>query len=225
MQTLVDLVPVATDMPAVPAEDDDGNAIEVAYDPNGTAAALVFKTISDQYGKYSVVKVVRGKIKSDMSLVQRDDRQHREARPPVCHEGQEGRGGRRKSAAATSAPSARWIRSRPATPSASRKTYVKSAPMAFAPALLQPSHRPQDEAGDREARHRVSTSSTRRIRPSASSTTPRRTRPSSPAPAISRSTCCAPSSRAASASTAELSAPRSGLPREDPRHRAQAGPL
>ena len=68
MQTIVDLVPVATDMPAVPAEDDDGNAIEVAYDPNGTAAALVFKTISDQYGKYSVVKVVRGKIKSDMSL-------------------------------------------------------------------------------------------------------------------------------------------------------------
>ena len=68
MQTIVDLVPVATDMPAVPAEDDDGNAIEVAYDPNGTAAALVFKTISDQYGKYSAVKVVRGKIKSDMSL-------------------------------------------------------------------------------------------------------------------------------------------------------------
>ena len=35
MQTILDLVPVATDMPAEAAEDDDGNAIEVAYDPNG----------------------------------------------------------------------------------------------------------------------------------------------------------------------------------------------
>ena len=68
MQTIVDLVPVATDMPAVAAEDDDGNAIEVAYDPNGTTAAFVFKTISDQYGKFSMIKVVRGKVTSDMSL-------------------------------------------------------------------------------------------------------------------------------------------------------------
>ncbi|MBE6939985.1 MAG: elongation factor G [Ruminococcaceae bacterium] len=68
MQTIVDLVPVATDMPAEAAEDDDGNAVEVAYDPNGTTAAIVFKTISDQYGKYSMVKVVRGKVTSDMAL-------------------------------------------------------------------------------------------------------------------------------------------------------------
>ena len=68
MQTIVDLVPVATDMPAEAAEDDDGNAIEVAYDPNGTTAAFVFKTISDQYGKYSMIKVIRGKVTGDMSL-------------------------------------------------------------------------------------------------------------------------------------------------------------
>ena len=65
---IVDLVPVATDMPAEAAEDDDGNAIEVAYDPNGPTAAFVFKTISDQYGKYSMIKVVRGKVTSDMAL-------------------------------------------------------------------------------------------------------------------------------------------------------------
>ena len=68
MQTIVDLVPVATDMPAEAAEDDDGNPIEVAYDPNGTTAAFVFKTISDQYGKYSMIKVIRGKVTGDMSL-------------------------------------------------------------------------------------------------------------------------------------------------------------
>ena len=50
------------------AEDDDGNAIEVAYDPNGPTAAFVFKTISDQYGKFSMIKVIRGKVTSDMSL-------------------------------------------------------------------------------------------------------------------------------------------------------------
>ena len=68
MQTIVDLVPVATDMPAEAAEDDDGNAIEVAHDPNGSAAAFVFKTISDQYGKFSMIKVIRGKVTGDMSL-------------------------------------------------------------------------------------------------------------------------------------------------------------
>ena len=68
MQTVLDLVPVATDMPAEAAEDDDGNAIEVAYDPNGPTAAFVFKTISDQYGKFSMIKVIRGKVTSDMSL-------------------------------------------------------------------------------------------------------------------------------------------------------------
>ena len=68
MQTIVDLVPVATDMPAEAAEDDDGNDIEVAFDPNGPTAAIVFKTISDQYGKFSMIKVIRGKVTGDMSL-------------------------------------------------------------------------------------------------------------------------------------------------------------
>ena len=68
MQTVLDLVPIATDMDAEAAKDDDGKDIEVAFDENGATAAIVFKTISDQYGKYSLVKVVRGKITSDMSL-------------------------------------------------------------------------------------------------------------------------------------------------------------
>lgn len=68
MQTVLDLVPIATDMDAETAKDDDGKDIEVAFDENGATAAIVFKTISDQYGKYSLVKVVRGKITSDMSL-------------------------------------------------------------------------------------------------------------------------------------------------------------
>ena len=68
MQTIIDLVPIATDMDAEAAKDDDGKDIEVAHDENGATAAIVFKTISDQYGKYSLIKVVRGKVTSDMSL-------------------------------------------------------------------------------------------------------------------------------------------------------------
>ena len=37
-------------------------------DPNGPTAGFVFKTVSDQFGKYSFVKVMRGKITADMSL-------------------------------------------------------------------------------------------------------------------------------------------------------------
>ena len=68
METVLDLVPVATDMPAEAAETESGDAVEVAFDENGATAAIVFKTISDQYGKYSLVKVVRGKITPDMAL-------------------------------------------------------------------------------------------------------------------------------------------------------------
>ena len=37
-------------------------------DPAGPTAAFVFKTISDQFGKYSFIKVMRGKVTADMSL-------------------------------------------------------------------------------------------------------------------------------------------------------------
>ena len=69
LSTIIDLVPSPLEMPAEEATDESGeNAVEVKRDPNGPAAAIVFKTISDQYGKYSLVKVVSGKITGDMSL-------------------------------------------------------------------------------------------------------------------------------------------------------------
>ena len=68
LQTIVDLCPIATDMPAEKALDENDKEIEVAYDPNGPTVAFVFKTISDQYGKFSMIKVIRGKVTGDMSL-------------------------------------------------------------------------------------------------------------------------------------------------------------
>ena len=70
MQTVLDLVPVATDMPAEAAQDDDGKAVEVAHDENGATAAIVFKTVADPFiGRLSYVKVVSGKVSSDAPLI------------------------------------------------------------------------------------------------------------------------------------------------------------
>jgi elongation factor G len=46
--------------------DVDGNEIKV--DPNGSTVAIVYKTLSDQYGKFSFFKVLSGKVTSDMIL-------------------------------------------------------------------------------------------------------------------------------------------------------------
>ena len=66
---IVDLAPSPMDAPAEVAADEDGEPVEFAVAPGALPAALVFKTISDQYGKYSFVKVLSGVLTSDLSLV------------------------------------------------------------------------------------------------------------------------------------------------------------
>ena len=69
MKTIVELVPVATDMPAESAKDESGSDVEVAFDPNGPTAAIVFKTVVDPFvGKLLYFKVVRGKVTADSTL-------------------------------------------------------------------------------------------------------------------------------------------------------------
>ena len=136
MQTIVDLVPVATDMPAEAAQDDDGNAVEVAHDENGATAAIVFKTVSDQYGKFSLVKVVRGKISGDMSLYDTTTgnteklgrlytlkgKKNEEVKEICCGDiGAIGKMDKVKTGDTLCEP----------------KTYVKFAPLAFAPACYE----------------------------------------------------------------------------------------
>lgn len=41
---------------------------EISCDPDGKPVAYVFKTIADQFGRYSYIKVMSGKITADMSL-------------------------------------------------------------------------------------------------------------------------------------------------------------
>ena len=47
----------------------DGTTEEFVVSPGGVPSAFVFKTVSDQYGKYSYVKVLSGEITSDTTLV------------------------------------------------------------------------------------------------------------------------------------------------------------
>ena len=47
----------------------DGKVEEFVVSPGGVPSAFVFKTVSDQYGKYSYVKVLSGEITSDTTLV------------------------------------------------------------------------------------------------------------------------------------------------------------
>ena len=54
LQAIADYVPNPAEMEGI--------------DPAGSTVGFVFKTISDQFGKYSFVKVVSGKLTSDMSL-------------------------------------------------------------------------------------------------------------------------------------------------------------
>jgi len=64
MRAIVDYVPSPDQRPAVT---EDGNA--VGCDPNAPVSAFVFKTVSDQFGKYSFIKVTSGKVTSDLSLL------------------------------------------------------------------------------------------------------------------------------------------------------------
>ena len=46
----------------------NGEEVEIVCDPGGETCALVYKTVSDQYGKFSFFKVLSGKVTPDMTL-------------------------------------------------------------------------------------------------------------------------------------------------------------
>ncbi len=64
LRAISEYVPSPADMPAPKAED----GTEIKCDPNGSTVAFVFKTVSDQFGKFSVVKVLSGKVSGDQTL-------------------------------------------------------------------------------------------------------------------------------------------------------------
>jgi len=68
MDNIVNLLPNPLEGKGEIGEDDHGEMVEFAVSPGAVPAAFVWKTVSDQYGKYSYVKVVSGTIEGDMTL-------------------------------------------------------------------------------------------------------------------------------------------------------------
>ena len=69
MDTIIDLFPNPIEGNYHKATAADGTVEEFVVSPGGVPSAFVFKTVSDQYGKYSFVKVLSGEITSDTTLV------------------------------------------------------------------------------------------------------------------------------------------------------------
>ena len=63
LDAIVDLFPSASD-----SKDVNEEGAEILADPNGPTIALVYKTLSDQYGKFSIFKVLSGKLTANSQL-------------------------------------------------------------------------------------------------------------------------------------------------------------
>ena len=69
LQAIVNLLPNPLDGPLQMCENADGDPETFIVSPEAAPCAFTFKTSSDQYGKYSYVKVMSGNLTSDMTLV------------------------------------------------------------------------------------------------------------------------------------------------------------
>ncbi|MBQ7778047.1 MAG: elongation factor G [Oscillibacter sp.] len=69
MDNIVDLLPNPMEGNYHKATTADGETEEFVVSPAAVPTAFVFKTVSDQYGKYSFVKVLSGSITPDMAMV------------------------------------------------------------------------------------------------------------------------------------------------------------
>ena len=69
MDHIIDLLPNPVEGNYHKATMADGTTEEFVVSPGGVPAAFVWKTVSDQYGKYSFIKVLSGIINSDTTLI------------------------------------------------------------------------------------------------------------------------------------------------------------
>ena len=69
MNAIVDLLPNPLDAEPEMGENEEGEQVKFIAGPGAYPAAFVFKTVSDQYGKFSYVKVVSGTLRQDQMLI------------------------------------------------------------------------------------------------------------------------------------------------------------
>ena len=136
MDYIVELLPTPMEGNYHKATRQDGETEEFVVSPGGVPTAFVFKTVSDQYGNYSYIKVLSGVITSDLSLVnartgsteklgrlyQMRGKKAEEVKELGCGDiGAIGKMDKVKTGDTLCEP----------------KTYVKFAPLAFAPACYE----------------------------------------------------------------------------------------
>jgi elongation factor G len=69
LDAIINLLPSPADRPAETCTNAAGETVELAADENGQTCLFIYKTVSDQYGKFSFFKVLRGRVDADMVLV------------------------------------------------------------------------------------------------------------------------------------------------------------
>ena len=69
MDDIVDLLPNPMEGNYHKATRQDGETEAFVVSPGGVPTAFVFKTVSDQYGKYCFVKVLSGTMTPDLPMV------------------------------------------------------------------------------------------------------------------------------------------------------------
>ena len=69
LDTIIDMLPNPLEGKAEMGESADGEVEEFILSPSAVPCAFVFKTVSDQYGKYSYVKVTSGTLTPDLMVV------------------------------------------------------------------------------------------------------------------------------------------------------------
>ena len=69
LDCIIKLFPNPVEIPNRKGTDMQGNKVEIDITEDGAPYAFVFKTVSDQYGKYSYFKVISGRLTPDMSAI------------------------------------------------------------------------------------------------------------------------------------------------------------
>ena len=69
LDCIIKLFPNPVEIPNRKGTDMHGNKVEIDITEDGAPYAFVFKTTSDQYGRYSYIKVISGRLTPEMSVV------------------------------------------------------------------------------------------------------------------------------------------------------------
>ncbi|MBP1736645.1 MAG: Translation elongation factor [Oscillospiraceae bacterium] len=69
LNAVIDLFPNPVEAASQLGEDSEANPVEFVVSPGAAPCAFAFKTQSDQYGKYSFLKVLSGTLTPDMQLI------------------------------------------------------------------------------------------------------------------------------------------------------------